>query len=70
MTGMGRMLIVAGLVIAAIGALLALSGKIPWLGRLPGDIMVRKERFTFYFPLATSLLVSVVLSLILWLIRK
>ncbi len=70
MTGMGRMLIVTGLVIAAIGALLALSGKIPWLGRLPGDIMVRKERFTFYFPLATSLLVSVVLSLILWLIRK
>ncbi len=70
MTGMGRMLIVTGLVIAAIGALLALSGKIPWLGRLPGDIMVRKEKFTFYFPLATSLLVSVILSLILWLIRK
>mgnify|MGYP001400390918 CR=1 FL=1 len=70
MTGLGRMLIIMGLVIAAIGALLALSGKIPWLGRLPGDIMVRKERFTFYFPLATSLLVSVILSLILWLIRK
>jgi len=70
MTGLGRMLIIMGLVIAAIGALLALSGKIPWLGRLPGDIMVRKERFTFYFPLATSLLVSIILSLILWLIRK
>jgi len=70
MTGLGRMLIIMGLVIAAIGALLALSGKIPWLGRLPGDIMVRKERFTFYFPLATSLLLSVILSLILWLIRK
>ncbi len=70
MTGLGRMLIVTGLVIAAIGAFLAFSEKIPWLGRLPGDIMVRKERFTFYFPLATSLLVSVILSLILWLIRK
>jgi hypothetical protein len=64
------MLIVAGLVLAAVGALLLLSGKIPWLGRLPGDILVRREKFTFYFPLATSLLISLILSLILWLFRK
>lgn len=70
MTGVGRMLIVAGLVIAAVGALLLLSGKIPWLGRLPGDILVKREKFTFYFPLATSLLISLILSLILWLFRK
>lgn len=70
MTGVGRMLIVAGLVIAAVGALLLLSGKIPWLGRLPGDILVKREKFTFYFPLATSLLISLLLSLILWLFRK
>lgn len=70
MTGLGRMLIVAGLVIAAVGALLLLSGKIPWLGRLPGDILVKREKFTFYFPLATSLLISLILSLILWLFRK
>ncbi len=70
MTGLGRMLIVAGLVIAAVGALLLLSGKIPWLGRLPGDIFVKREKFTFYFPLATSLLISLILSLILWLFRK
>lgn len=70
MTGMGRMLVVAGLVIAAVGALLLLSGKIPWLGRLPGDILVKREKFTFYFPLATSLLISLILSLILWLFRK
>jgi len=69
-TGMGRMLVVAGLVIAAVGALLLLSGKIPWLGRLPGDILVKREKFTFYFPLATSLLISLILSLILWLFRK
>jgi len=69
-TGLGRMLIVAGLVIAAVGALLLLSGKIPWLGRLPGDILVKREKFTFYFPLATSLLISLILSLILWLFRK
>ncbi|HOI16098.1 MAG TPA: DUF2905 domain-containing protein [Geobacteraceae bacterium] len=70
MTGLGRMLVVAGLVIAAVGALLLLSGKIPWLGRLPGDILVKREKFTFYFPLATSLLISLILSLILWLFRK
>ncbi|NMC75291.1 MAG: DUF2905 domain-containing protein [Geobacteraceae bacterium] len=70
MTGVGRMLIVAGLVIAAVGGLLLLSGKIPWLGRLPGDILVKREKFTFYFPLATSLLISLLLSLILWLFRK
>jgi len=64
------MLVVAGLVIAAVGALLLLSGKIPWLGRLPGDILVKREKFTFYFPLATSLLISLILSLILWLFRK
>jgi len=69
-TGLGRMLVVAGLVIAAVGALLLLSGKIPWLGRLPGDILVKREKFTFYFPLATSLLISLILSLILWLFRK
>jgi hypothetical protein len=69
-TGLGRMLIVAGLVVAAVGALLLLSGKVPWLGRLPGDFLVRREKFTFFFPLATSLLISVILSLILWLFRK
>ncbi len=70
MSGLGRMLIVAGLVIAAAGALLLLSGKVPWLGRLPGDFLVRREKFTFYFPLATSLLISLILSVILWLFRK
>lgn len=70
MSGLGRMLIVAGLVIAAVGALLLLSGKVPWLGRLPGDFLVRREKFTFYFPLATSLLISLILSVILWLFRK
>jgi hypothetical protein len=64
------MLIVAGLVIAAAGALLLLSGKVPWLGRLPGDFLIRREKFTFYFPLATSLLISLILSVILWLFRK
>jgi len=70
MPGMGKMLIIMGLIIVAIGVLFVLAGKIPWLGRLPGDIYIKKENFTLYFPLATSIIVSIVLSLILWLLRR
>lgn len=70
MPDMGKSLIVIGLIIAAVGVILMLSGKIPWLGRLPGDIYVKRQNFTFYFPLATSILISVILSLILWLLRR
>ncbi|GLI40139.1 DUF2905 family protein [Geobacter hydrogenophilus] len=70
MQGLGKSLIVFGLIIAAIGVVLTFAGKIPWLGRLPGDIYVKRDNFTFYFPLATSILISVILSLILWLLRK
>jgi hypothetical protein len=70
MPGVGKMLIIMGLIIAAIGVLFVLAGKIPWLGRLPGDIYIKKENFTLYFPLATSIIVSIVLSLILWLLRR
>lgn len=70
MTEMGRFLIIAGLLMAGFGLLLTFAGKIPWLGRLPGDIFIRKENFTFYFPLATCVIISVVLTLILWLFRR
>lgn len=70
MPGFGKSLIVFGLIIAALGVVLTFAGKIPWLGRLPGDIYVKCDNFTFYFPLATSILVSVILSVILWLLRK
>jgi hypothetical protein len=70
MPGIGKSLIVIGLIIAAFGVILMLSGKIPWLGKLPGDIYLKKQHFTFYFPLATSILISVILSLILWLLRR
>jgi hypothetical protein len=70
MPSLGKSLIVLGLIIAAIGVLLTLAGRIPWLGRLPGDIYVKRENFTFYFPLATSIIISIVLSFILWLLRK
>ena len=66
---MSRTLIIIGLVIVAIGILW------PWLsrlglGRLPGDIVIERENFTFYMPIATGLLVSIVLSVILWLINR
>jgi len=70
MPSLGKSLIILGLIIAAVGVLLTLAGRIPWLGRLPGDIYIKKENFTFYFPLATSIIISVLLTLILWLFRK
>ena len=70
MTGLGKMLILMGVVLIAVGALLVLGGKVPFLGRLPGDIVVERPGFTFYFPLGTSILLSVVLSVILWLIHR
>ena len=70
MAPMGKMLVLAGLVIAGVGVLILLAGKIGWIGRLPGDFTFRKGNATFYFPLATSLLVSAILSLLFWLFRK
>jgi hypothetical protein len=66
----GKILIVIGLVIVIVGVLFAMGGKIPWIGRLPGDVTIKGEKFTFYFPVATSILISVVLSLLFWFIGK
>jgi hypothetical protein len=66
----GRFLIITGIVIIAIGGLLMLSGKISWLGRLPGDIVIQKKNFTIYFPLATSILISLLLTLIFWILGR
>ena len=63
----GKTLIIIGLVIAIVGVLLVMGGKIPWIGRLPGDFTIKGEKFTFYFPLATSIAVSLLLTLLLWL---
>lgn len=70
MTDLARLLIVSGAVLLAAGVVLLLAGKLPWLGRLPGDIVVERENFRFYFPIATSILLSVLLSLVLWLLRR
>ncbi|HEU5322698.1 MAG TPA: DUF2905 domain-containing protein [Methylomirabilota bacterium] len=70
MNDVGRGLIVFGLLIALAGLVLVLVGRVPWLGRLPGDIHIQRGNWTFYFPLATSILVSLVLSLVLYLIGR
>ena len=66
---MSRTLIIVGLVLVAAGLLWPVLGRLG-LGRLPGDIVIERENYSFYFPIATSLVVSVVLSLILWLINR
>jgi hypothetical protein len=71
MNEIGKTLVIIGLGIAVLGALIWLGGKagLP-LGRLPGDIRVDRENFKFYFPLTTCLLISLVLTLVMWLLRK
>ena len=66
----GRLLVITGVVLVLVGLAFMLSGKIPWLGRLPGDILIKKKNITFYFPLGTSILLSIILSLILWFINR
>jgi hypothetical protein len=70
-TDIGKMLVVLGLVVIVAGVVLMLAGRahVP-LGRLPGDIVYRGKNTTFYFPLATSIIVSVVLSLVLWFVGR
>jgi hypothetical protein len=66
----GKSLIVLGLIVAAVGVLLFFSGKIPWIGRLPGDILIQKKNYTVYFPLATSIIISLIITLIFWLFGR
>jgi len=66
----GKTLILAGLVLVVAGLLLHFSGKIPLIGRLPGDIRVEKENFSFYFPLGSCLLLSLALSLLFWFFKR
>ena len=71
MSDLGKMLVVLGVVIVAVGLVLMLAGRanLP-LGKLPGDIVYRGKHTTFYFPLATSIILSVVLSFVLWIIGR
>ena len=70
MNELGKMLVIAGLAIAAIGALLWSGFGRGWLGRLPGDVNYSKDNVSFHFPIVTCLLVSAILTLLMWLFRK
>ena len=70
MNDLGKFLVILGLVVAAIGLLLWSGIGKGWLGRLPGDIHYQKGNFSFYFPVMTCVILSLVLSLLLWFFRK
>lgn len=70
MSELGKMLIFFGLILAGLGVLLLVAPKLPWVGKLPGDIVYRGERVTFYFPLTTCILLSVILTLLFYLFRR
>ncbi len=67
---LGKTLVVCGIVLAIVGLVFMFGSKIPWFGRLPGDIYIQKKGFSFYFPIATSILISVILSISLLLFRR
>jgi|LGVE01.1.fsa_nt_gb uncharacterized protein HemY len=70
MSNIGKFLIVAGVVIVCIGILLILAPKFPWFAKLPGDIYIQKKNFSLYFPITTSIIISIILTLILYLMKK
>lgn len=76
-SGLGKLIIVMGVGLVVLGLLISLLGKLPsegnglgWLGKLPGDLFIKRDRFTFYFPLTTSLIISLVGSLLLYFFMK
>ena len=66
----GKTLVVLGLMIALAGVLLVVVGRVPWIGRLPGDIHIQRGHWQFYFPLATSIVLSLLLTLLFWLFGR
>jgi len=70
MDSLGKLLMLFGAVLVVLGGLLVLGGRLPFLGRLPGDFLIRRESWSLYIPLTTSLVVSVLLTLLLWLFGR
>ncbi|MBI5198035.1 MAG: DUF2905 domain-containing protein [Nitrospirae bacterium] len=63
---LGKFLLLVGILVAVVGVLFIWVGKLPGIGKLPGDIYIERKNFTFYFPLTTSLVISIILSILLW----
>ncbi|MDY0098819.1 MAG: DUF2905 domain-containing protein [Bacteroidales bacterium] len=71
MSSLGKILIIAGVILIIAGIIIYFSGnKLGWIGHLPGDIRIEKENVRFYFPITTMIILSIVLSIIIWLARK
>ena len=70
MPDFARTLIYLGVLLVIVGVILSLAGRLPWLGNLPGDITVQRGRFTFYFPITTCVLLSLLISLVLYFFRR
>jgi hypothetical protein len=70
MSDLGRLLIGVGVILVIVGAVVLLAPKLPWLGKLPGDISLKRGNFSLYFPLGTCILISIILTLIVWLFRR
>jgi hypothetical protein len=70
MPELGKTLIVLGIAIVVLGVLFTFGGRIPWLGNLPGDIHIQRGPFSFYFPITTCIVISAVISLVLYFFRR
>ncbi|MEJ5226644.1 DUF2905 domain-containing protein [Thermodesulfovibrio sp.] len=70
MSEIGKLLILIGALIIIIGVLITFAGKIPFIGKLPGDIVIERKNFTLYLPIGTSILISIILSLIFYLFHR
>ena len=66
----GKILIFFGIAMVVVGLIMILGDKIPWIGKLPGDIIIKRDKFTFYFPLMTCIIISLLLTLFFTLLRK
>ena len=67
---LARLLILFGLILAVVGGLILFVGKVPFIGKLPGDIYIQRKNFSFYFPLTTSILLSILLTILFSLFRR
>ena len=70
MNDLGRSIIVIGAILIIIGILMTMAGKIPGIGKLPGDIFIKKENFSFYFPITTCILLSIIVSAVMYFFGK
>jgi hypothetical protein len=68
--GLGKALLFFGLVLVMVGTIFLLLPRIPWIGKLPGDIFYRGEKASFYFPITTCILISIILSLLFFLFKR